>query len=96
MGLESDLRLMLGEAGRPDLAREALGRVAITDDGAAYYIHVLPQATWRRLAPGRAYVLAWADHEAVGSLADCKEFVREGRRALRDRLEDIIRWLDRR
>ena len=58
------------------------------------YVHLLPHPQWRRVAPGRAFVLAWGDYEEAPSLALHKALVREARLALRDGLEEIIRWLD--
>ncbi len=96
MGLNQDMRRFLSEAGREDLAQNAVGAVAFTDDGSTLYVHVLPHPEWKRVAQGRAFVLAWGDYERMPTLALRKALVREAGISLRDSVEAIIRWLDRR
>jgi hypothetical protein len=94
--LRSTLIDLLDEAGREDLARKAVGAVAFTDDGSTLYVHVLPHPDWTRVARGRAFVLAWGDYEGRPTLALQKALVREAGIALRNNVEAIVRWLDRR
>jgi hypothetical protein len=96
MGLKHDLSFFLAGAGRADLAQQAVGAVAFTDDGSTLYVHVLPHPDWTRVARGRAFVLAWGDYEIQPTLALQKALVREARISLRDNIDAIIRWLDRR
>ena len=92
--IEADLRSLLSEHGREDLIRDAAGRVAYTDDGTTLYVHILPEATWDRLRPGQAYVLAFANKSDLPKLSDHRQLLREARLLLYDDIDDIIRWLD--
>jgi hypothetical protein len=96
MTLKHDLRSLLAQAGREDLGQNAVGAVTFTDDGSTLYIHILPHPDWKRVAPGRAFVLAWGDYEGKPTLALRRALVQEARLSLRDSVEAIIRWLDRR
>ncbi len=94
--LERELRLLLRERGHAGLAEEALGAVALTDDGETMYVHVLPKEGWPGRAQGRAYVLAWEDYAPRGySRMHCYRWqVREARAAMRENVDQIARWLE--
>jgi len=91
-GLRRALVSLLAGRDRRDLAREALDRVAFTDDGSTLYVHVLAKASWPRRHPGQAYVLAYADKTELRSLADYRALLREAWLLLYDEIDDIIRW----
>lgn len=89
-----ELRTLLRDQGREDLAERAFDRVAYTDDGATVYVHVFAKPTWTPVRRGRAYVLAFADHAELCSLASFRELNREASLQLADEVSDIIRWFD--
>ena len=82
------------KAGRSDLAAEALGGVSFTDDGSTLYVHVFARPDWVKVAPGRAFVLAWGDYDVRPALALRRALIEEARLSLRDNIESIARWLD--
>ena len=92
--LERELRRLLSEQGRDDLAEA--GIVRLTDDGATIYVHLLPRPGWQGRAQGRAYVLAWEAYAPAGSDAMfCYRWLlREARTSLRENIRAVIRWLD--
>jgi hypothetical protein len=94
--LERELKRLLASKGRDDLAESAVGSVEFTDDGGTIYLHVLPRKGWPHKAQGRAYVLAWEDYAPEGSsIRYCYRWlVREGRQAMAENVDDIIRWLE--
>jgi hypothetical protein len=92
--LTSELRLLLQEYGRSDLAAGALDRVGFTDDGTTLYVHILPKADWQPLSSGKAYVLAFADRADLSSLSEIRALLNDARLLQRDDIGDIIRWFD--
>lgn len=94
--LERELKRLLRSKGRDDLAEAAVGSVEFTDDGGTIYLHLLPRGGWPHKAQGRAYVLAWEDYAPEGSsVMYCYRWlVREGRRAMTENVDEIIRWLE--
>jgi hypothetical protein len=92
--LERELAALLRERGREDLAEA--GTVTFTDDGGTVYLHLLPRPGWPHKAQGRAYVLAWEDYAPPGAdrMYCYRWLVQEGRRAMREGVDDIIRWLE--
>ena len=92
--LERELRRLLSEHGREDLAEA--GVVGLTDDGGTIYVHLLPRPGWQGRAQGRAYVLAWEDYAPAGSDAMfCYRWlIGEARTSLRENISAVIRWLD--
>jgi hypothetical protein len=92
--ITEDLRSLLVERRRADLSEEALDRVGFTDDGTTIYVHVLPKTSWKRLSPGRAYVLAFADKVDLTTLADVRAMLCDARLLAHDDIDDIIRWFD--
>lgn len=93
--LERELRQLLSERDREDLADDAVGSVGFTDDGGTIYVHVLPREGWPHRAQGRAYVLAWEDYVPAGSkVTYCYRWlVEEARRSMNENVDEIIRWL---
>jgi len=94
--LERELSRLLAERGRGDLANEAVGAVALTDDGGTIYVHLLPKEGWAHRAQGRAFVLAWEDYAPAGSSRTfCYRWlVGEARTSIAENLDRIIRWLE--
>jgi hypothetical protein len=94
--LERDLRRLLAEHRRPDLADKAVGGIGLTDDGETVYVHLFPRQGWPRRAQGRAFVLAWEDHAPPGSqrLFCYRWLVGEARTSMRQNVDLIARWLD--
>lgn len=94
--LERDLRRLLSEQGRADLAEQAVGAVTFTDDGGTIYVHILPKEGWPYRAQGRAFVLAWEDYAPTGSsrLHCYRWLVSEARTSLRENADQIARWLE--
>jgi hypothetical protein len=94
--LERELRQLLGEQGRPDLAEDALGEVTFTDDGGTIYVHILPKEGWPHRARGRAFVLAWEEYAPTGSsrLHCYRWLVSEARTSLGENADQIARWLE--
>ena len=92
--LERELRTLLAANDRPDLLEA--GRIALTDDGATIYVHLMPQPDWPHRAQGRAFVLAWEDYAPPDSDAMyCYRWlIGEARTSLRENVGDIIRWLE--
>ena len=92
--LERELRRVLAERGREDLADA--GTIALTDDGGTVYVHLLPRPGWPGRAQGRAFVLAWEDYVPEGSDAMyCYRWlIGEARRSLRENADVIARWLE--
>ncbi len=92
--LERELRTLLAANDRPDLLEA--GRIALTDDGATIYVHLLPQPDWPRKAQGLAFVLSYEDYAPPGSdVTYCYRWlVSEARTSLRENMGDVIRWLD--
>jgi hypothetical protein len=94
--LERELRGQLAERGHQELAANAVGGVAFTDDGGTIYVHLLPKEGWPYRAQGRAFVLAWEDYapEGSGRMHCYRWLIREARTSLRENTEMIIRWLE--
>jgi len=94
--LERELHGLLAERGHDDLATEAVGPVAFTDDGGTIYVHLLPKEGWPNRAQGRAFVLAWEGYAPGGSgrMYCYRWLVREARMSLRENVDMIIRWLE--
>jgi hypothetical protein len=92
--LTRDLQSLLVERGRADLTAEALDRVGFTDDGTTLYVHILPKAGWKRLGPGKAYVLAFAGKSDLASLASVRALLLDAAMLARDDIDAIIRWFD--
>jgi hypothetical protein len=94
--LERELRALLTERGRGDLATHAVGAVDFTDDGGTIYVHLLPKEGWPHRAQGRAFVLAWEDYAPEGSerLYCYRWLVKEARTSLRENADKIVRWLE--
>jgi len=82
------------EHGRTDLSRNALERVAYTDDGTTLYVHVLPKPAWSLLRAGRAYVLAFADKQQLRTIAEHRQLLQDALLLMYDEIGDIIRWFD--
>ena len=93
--LERELRHLLSDRDREDLADAAVGSVGFTDDGQTIYVHLLPRQGWPHRAQGRAYVLAWEDYVPEGSkVTYCYRWlVEEARRSMNENVDEIIRWL---
>ncbi len=93
--LERELRELLADRGHDDLADNAVGAVAFTDDGGTVYVHLLPKEGWPHRAQGRAFVLAWEDYAPAGSerLYCYRWLISEARASLRDNVDMIARWL---
>ncbi len=92
--IERELREALRQAGRHDLAGQALAGVRFTDDGSTIYIHVFAKPEWPRVRPGDALVLAHADHPELRTCAQWRDFLEEARLYLHDELPRVIRWLE--
>jgi len=94
--LERELRQVLAEVGREDVAEAAVGAVSFTDDGGTIYVHLLPRAGWPHRAQGRAFVLAWEDYapEGSGRMHCYRWLVKEARTSLRENADKIARWLE--
>ncbi len=92
--IERELRKALRQAGRHDLAEQALAGVRFTDDGSTIYIHVFAKPAWSRVRPGDALVLAHADHDELRTCAQWRAFLEEARLYLHDELPRVIRWLE--
>jgi hypothetical protein len=94
--LERELRGLLGERGRLELASNAVGAVTFTDDGGTIYVHLLPKEGWPHRAQGRAFVLAWEDYAPEGSdrLHCYRWLIREARTSLHENVDMIVRWLE--
>lgn len=94
--LERELRQLLTDCGRVDLADTAVGSVAFTDDGGTIYVHLLPKEGWPHRAQGRAFVLAWEDYapEGSGRLHCYRWLITEAKTSMRENVELIARWLE--
>lgn len=94
--LERELRGLLVDSGRADLAGSAVGAMAFTDDGGTIYVHLMPKEDWPNRAQGRAYVLAWEDYAPRGSdrMHCYRWLVREARTSIRENVDGIARWLE--
>ncbi len=94
--LQRELRQLLAERGREDLADSAVGSVGLTDDGETVYVHLFPKEGWPRRAQGRVFVLAWEDHAPPGSqrLFCYRWLIGEARMSMGENVDRIIRWLD--
>jgi hypothetical protein len=94
--LEREVRALLAERGRGDLADAAAGSVGLTDDGVTIYVHLHPKPGWPGRAQGRAFVLAWEDYAPEGaSRMHCYRWLAgEARRSMAENADKIIRWLD--
>lgn len=94
--LERELRQVLVEVGREDVAEAAVGAVSLTDDGGTIYVHLLPRVGWPHRAQGRAFVLAWEDYAPEGSrrMHCYRWLVKEARTSLRENADKIARWLE--
>ena len=93
--LERELRGLLTERGQDELAANAVGGVAFTDDGGTIYVHLLPKEGWPHRAQGRAFVLAWEDYapEGSGRMYCYRWLINEARTSLYDNADMIVRWL---
>ena len=92
--LEQMLAAELASQGRSDLMEKAVGRVALTDDGATIYVHLFPRKDWPHRLPGRAYVLSWHDYTDVQKMDCLRWLIREAKLNLHDHAKDIVRWLE--
>jgi hypothetical protein len=94
--LERELRGLLEERGRHDLADAAVGDVGLTDDGGTIYVHMHPKQGWPGRMQGRVFVLAWEDYVPDSSSRTyCYRWlVGEARRSLNENTDRIIRWLE--
>lgn len=94
--LERELRQLLSDHRREDLADSAVGGIGLTDDGETVYVHLFPKAGWPRRAQGRAFVLAWEDYAPAGSqrLFCYRWLVSEARTSMHENVDRIVRWLD--
>jgi len=94
--LERDMRGLLVDTGRQELADAAVGAITFTDDGGTIYVHLLPKVGWPNRAQGRAYVLAWEDYTPDGSgrMYCYRWLVKEARASLRENVDAIARWLE--
>jgi hypothetical protein len=94
--LERELRRLLVERGRADLAEVAVGVVGLTDDGRTIYVHLHPKVDWPKRAQGRVFVLAWEDYAPEGSSKTfCYRWLsQEARRSINENVDKIARWLD--
>ena len=94
--LEGELRQLLSEQERADLAEQAVGAVTFTDDGGTIYVHILPKEGWPHRAQGRAFVLAWEDYAPEGSsrLHCYRWLIGEARTSLGENADQIARWLE--
>jgi len=94
--LERDLRRLLVDSGREDLADSAVGAIAFTDDGGTIYVHLLPKESWPHRAPGRAYVLAWEDYVPDGSdsMHCYRWLIGEAQASIRENVDAIAHWLE--
>jgi len=94
--LERELKGLLAERGRAELAAAAVGGIVFTDDGGTVYVHLLPREGWPHRAQGRAFVLAWEDYAPAGSdtMFCYRWLVAEARRSLQENADKIIRWLE--
>lgn len=94
--LERELRTTLAAIGRADLMEQAVGSIALTDDGETIYVHLLPRQGWPGRAQGRAYVLAWEDYapEGSGRMYCYRWLVGEAKRSIGENGEKIARWLE--
>ncbi len=94
--LERELRRLLVDRGREELAHAALGAISFTDDGGTIYVHLLPKEGWPNRAQGRAFVLAWEDYVPDGSdrMYCFRWLISEARTSIRENVEVIARWLE--
>jgi len=94
--LEHEIRGLLADRGRHDLADAAIGSVAFTDDGGTIYVHLLPKEGWPHRAQGRAFVLAWEDYTPGGSerMHCYRWLIGEAKTSIRDNVDLIARWLE--
>lgn len=94
--LERELARALSALGRQDLVENAVGGVALTDDGETIYVHLVPKKGWPGRAQGRAYVLAWEDYAPEGSnrMYCYRWLVGEAKRSIGENGDKIVRWLE--
>ena len=94
--LERELRGLLVDRGRQDLADEAVGAIVFTDDGSTIYVHLLPKEGWPGRAQGRAFVLAWEDYTPRGTdrMHCYRWLINESDTSIRDNIDMIVRWLE--
>ncbi len=92
--VEQALRSLLRARSRTDIDREALERVAFTDDGSTLYVHIFAKPAWPHRRPGQAYVLSFAEKRDLRRLSDARALLREAWLQLQDEIEDVIRWFD--
>lgn len=92
--LTLETNALLRARGRDDLARDALDGVRYTDDGSTIYVHVFAKPSWPKRRPGQAYVLAFADHADLRSLAGFRELLHEAWLQLHDEIGDLTWWLE--
>jgi len=88
------LRALLRAHGRGDLAADAVGRVAFTDDGTTVYVHIFARDDWPLRRPGQAYVLAFAEKRELQHLSQFRDLLREAWLRLQDDIDLVIRWFD--
>jgi len=93
---ERELRRLLVDRGREELAHAALGAISFTDDGGTIYVHLLPKEGWPNRAQGRAFVLAWEDYVPDGSnrMHCYRWLISEARTSIQENIEVIARWLE--
>jgi hypothetical protein len=94
--LQRELCRLLSDNGRGDLAKDAVGTVGLTDDGATIYVHLHPKPGWPKRAQGRVFVLAWEDYTPEGSSRTfCYRWLAgEAKRSINENVDRITRWLD--
>ena len=88
------LRALLSARGRSDLASNAFGHIAYTDDGTTIYVHVLARPDWPLRRPGQAFVLASADKRDLQHRAQFRDLLHEAWLRLQDDIDRVIRWFD--
>ncbi len=93
--IERELRRLLRERGRPDLAERALDRVAFTNDGSTLYVHVFARPDWPYYRPGKAYALAHADLEGLARCSDVRLLLEDGLAMAHDDIASIVQWFER-
>jgi len=94
--LERELRRLLVDRGREELAHAAVGAISFTDDGGTIYVHLMPREGWPNRAQGRAFVLAWEDYVPGGSdrMHCYRWLINEARASIHENVDLIARWLE--
>lgn len=93
--LTTAARRELVRLGRDDLALKALGKAALTFDGATMYVHLFPQPTWKRRYSQEVFVLAHADLvDLPAGLPGIRELIAEAKISLAESGAALARWLE--